>query len=95
MKQETARQKRDARLTKLILACAEHFSEDEMLEVFENVTGKEYVEKKDTNTMVWELSLEGYGIFKPDSTSKADQLKEYAETVVFPYCNEQQVSILF
>lgn len=92
---KSASQIRYERLNKLILACSEHFSEDEMMEVFENVTGREYVEKKDTETMVSELAMEGYCIFKPDSTCKADQLKEYAETVIFPYYNEQQVAILF
>ena len=93
--QKSASKKRYERLTNLILACSERFSESEMLEVFEQVTDKEYVEKKDKNAMIWDLSLEGYCIFKPDSTAKADQLREYAETHIFPYYNEQQVGILF
>ena len=95
MKAQTASQKRNARLTKLVTECMEHFSEYEMLEVFSKVTGNEYIEAKDNDAMVSELVMAGYCIFKPDSSDKSDKLKEYAETVIFPYYNEQQSGILF
>jgi hypothetical protein len=95
MKAQSASQKRYARLTKLVKTCMEHFSEDDMLEVFEKQTGKEYMESKDHEEMVSELVMAGYCIFKPDSSDKSDKLKEYAETVIFPYYNEQMTAILF
>ncbi len=95
MKKETASEKRYKRLHKLISACIEHFSEDEMLATFGDITYKEYMESMDTDKMVSELSMQGYCIFKPDSISKSEQLREYAATAIFPYYNEQQTGILF
>ena len=93
--QKTAAEKRYERLYKLIKACTEQFSEEEMVEVFNQIAGTDYVEEKDHDGMVSELVMAGYCIFKPESSAKSDMLKEYAETVVFPYYNEQGVSILF
>jgi hypothetical protein len=91
----TASEKRQERLSKLIDACMEHFSEDEMLEAFSKSTRKEYVDKQEHEDMVSELVMAGYCVFKPEMSTQADKLKEYAETYIFPYYNQQQVSILF
>lgn len=95
MKKETASQIRYKRLSKLVNACLEKYSEEEMMEAFSNITGEDYVKSKDSEEMVSELVMAGYCIFRPDNTNQSDQLKEYAEKYVFPYYNEQQTAILF
>ena len=73
----------------------ERLTEDEMLEAFSKSTRKEYVDKQEHEDMVSELVMAGYCVFKPEMSTQADKLKEYAETYIFPYYNQQQVSILF
>jgi vacuolar-type H+-ATPase subunit E/Vma4 len=86
MKKQTASQKRYARLKKLIAACLERFSEDEMLEVFSKETGNDYIERKEIDEMISELEMEGYFILKTQSL--AEQIKAEAflqELTVNPY----------
>lgn len=71
------------------------YSESEMIEAFNNETGENYELAPDNDEMVSRLSAEGYCIFKPDSSAQSDQLREYAETNIFPYYNEQRTAILF
>ena len=71
------------------------YSESEMIEAFNNITRENYELAPDNDEMVSRLSLEGYCIFKPDSSAKAEKLKQYAEETIFPYYNEQISSILF
>jgi hypothetical protein len=79
---------REWKLKALIHACLERYSEDEMIQAFNEVTGETYI--KDALS---ELKESGYLIFKPDTTYQENQLREFAESVVFPYVNEQQVCI--
>ena len=79
MKKETASQKRYARLTKLVNACLEKFSEDEMLDVFSKETGNEYIEKKDTDEMIFELEWEGYCVFKAESLAEQIRVESFIE----------------
>jgi len=83
------------RIYKLIETARSHFQDEDLMQVFSDITGNEYVEKKDTEEIISHLAIEGYCIFKPDSTMKAEQLREYAESNIFPYYNEQQTAILF
>lgn len=95
-KREDEKIKRQRVLRILIKTAFERgYSESEMIEAFNNETRETYELTPDNDEMVSRLSIEGYCIFKPDSSSKADQLKEYAETNIFPYYNEQRTAILF
>lgn len=83
------------RLNKLISACLDNFSTEEVVKAFNYVTDSNYCEKPDPEDMIGELAMEGYCIFKPDGFFQAEKLREYAETYVFPYHNEQTNAILF
>jgi hypothetical protein len=99
----TAKEIRKERLHKLIKACLEKYSESEMIEAFNDITGTDYVDSEDIEEpeemeeweMTNKLKARGYCIFKPNWSYQAEQLKEYAATNIFPYYNEQQAAILF
>lgn len=95
-KREDEKIKRQRILRTLIKTAFERgYSESEMIEAFNNETRENYELAPDNDEMVSRLSIEGYCIFKPDSSEKAEQLKEYAETNIFPYYNEQRTAILY
>jgi len=95
-KREDEKIKRQRTLRILIKTAFERgYSESEMIEAFNNETRENYELTPDNDEMVSRLSIEGYCIFKPDSSTKAEQLREYAETNIFPYYNEQRTAILY
>jgi hypothetical protein len=105
VKKLTAKQEKEIKMRKIrsLIECAlDRYSESELLEAFNAVAKDEYInieeyepDEKSESDMVSDLAIKGYCIFKPDSSYKAEQLKEYAETKIFPYYNEQQAAILF
>lgn len=95
MKNNSQSQLRYKKLRYLIERCLETYEESEILEVFNKVAKNNYCEEKEKEEIISDLVIEGYCIFKPDSTNKAEQLREYAETNIFPYYNEQQTAILY
>lgn len=88
-------QKRYDRIYNLIKAALVHFREEDLIEVFNDITEKDYEEKKEREDLLLDLVCEGYCIFKPEYSAQGDKLKEYAETNIFPYYNQQQSAILF
>jgi len=85
---------KDNKMKMLIKEALNRYDADELLGFLTEITtgnSEEYLKDK----MVSELTLAGYCIFKPEMTTQADKLKEYAETYIFPYYNEQQSAILF
>ena len=83
------------RLRSLIIAALQRYSEDDIVEAFNKEAENTYAIEKDKDDVIYDLVLEGYVIFKPEYSTQADQLKEYAENFVFPYYNQQQDAILF
>lgn len=85
---------KDNKMKHLIKEALNRYDADELLGFLSEVTtgnSEEYLRDK----MVSELVIAGYCVFKPEMTAQKEQLKEYAESVIFPYYNQQQVSILF
>lgn len=73
MKKNTASQKRYERLYKLIGACLEHFSEEEMIEVFNKLADENYEIEKTEDDFIFELGVAGYTVIKAESL--AEQIK--------------------
>jgi hypothetical protein len=95
-KREDEKIKRQRTLRILIKTAFERgYSESEMIEAFNKETRENYELSPDNDEMVSRLSYEGYCIFKPDSSAKAEKLREYAENNIFPYYNEQRTAILY
>jgi hypothetical protein len=84
---------RESRLQDLIKACLDRYSEEEIVEAFRVVTENDYAIELGEDGMTTELSKMGYLIFKPMYGYQENQLREFAESVVFPYVNEQQCCI--
>ena len=79
MKKTLQQQKRKERLSKLINACLEHFTESEMIEAFNEETNEEYELKKGNEKMISELEYEGYTITKFDSLVQEWKFNDFME----------------
>lgn len=78
-KQRGLSEKRETRLFNLINACFEKYSEEEMIEMFNKITDKDYQDKKDEEEAIIELEGNGYTVLKLESLAEVIKFEAFKE----------------